>query len=482
MNIFRCNVCNVFEYDQSVGQSSKNIRPNTLPEDFPDQWRCPICGSDKTHLKPYEKVPDSFEKNEDEKGTDKLEKESYLGEWKRHNDPTEQYMDDIHKMAITGKSIIEPMRTTKKVISWDDILIRAVQLGKFPLNDDVEVSTKTVIGSKAKIPIVIDTPIFITHMSFGELSKELKTVLAKGSAKVKTAMGSGEGGILEETITTAYKYIFEYVTNRYSVTDKNLKRVDAVEIKIGQSAKPGEGGTLPGKKVTEEVSKIRGYPAGVDIKSPATFDDIRSKDDLRDKVTWLKEKTGGKPVGIKFAAGHVEADLEVAIYADPDFITIDGRPGATGGATKFIKDATSVPTLFALARARKYLDENGAGDITLVITGGFRRSSDVAKALALGADAVAIGTAALMACACQQYRLCDTGKCPVGVTTQDPRLRSRLDIETSAIRLANYLRLSTEELKAFARLTGNDNVHDLSVDDLVTTNSEISMHTPIKHA
>lgn len=198
-------------------------------------------------------------------------------------------------------------------------------------------------------------------------------------------------------------------------------------------------------------------------------------------MDWLREKTDGKPIGIKIAAGHVQDDLEIATYAGPDFITIDGRPGATGASPKFVKQATSVPAVFALYRARKYLDKKGIKDISLIITGGLRVSSDFAKALALGADAVAIGTAALLACACQQYRLCDTGKCPVGVTTHDPELRGRLKVEFSAKKLENFLRVSTEELRDFARLTGNDDVHKLSTKDLCTTNSEISNHTEIEH-
>jgi len=177
----------------------------------------------------------------------------------------------------------------------------------------------------------------------------------------------------------------------------------------------------------------------------------------------------------------VEADLAVALYAEPDFITIDGRAGGTASAPKFVKESASVPTVFALCRARRFLDENAAKNVSLLITGGFRVSSDFAKALALGADGVAIGTAALMAIGCQQYRICNTGKCPVGITTQDPELRARLDVEKSAGRLANFLRVSTEELKDFARLTGNDDVHKLSVDDLCTANSEISDHTPVEH-
>lgn len=257
--------------------------------------------------------------------------------------------------------------------------------------------------------------------------------------------------------------------------------MDAIEIKIGQSAKPGMGGHQPAEKVTDEISEMRGFPIGTDIIGPSSFEDIRNKEDLKKKVDWLREKSDGRPIGIKLAAGNIEADLEIALYAGPDFITIDGRPGATGAAPRAVKDATSVPTLFALDRARKFFDEKGVEGITLVITGGFRASSDIAKALALGADAVAIGTAALMAIACQQYRLCDTGKCPVGGTSQDPELRSRLQVDISAKKLENFLTVLTEELKDFARLTGNDDVHKLNLGDLCTANSEISDHTEIGH-
>ena len=195
----------------------------------------------------------------------------------------------------------------------------------------------------------------------------------------------------------------------------------------------------------------------------------------------MREATGGKPVGVKFAAGNVEADLEAVLFAKPDFITIDGRAGATGASPKFVKAATSVPSMFALYRARKFLDENGIKDISVLITGGFRISADFAKAIALGADAVAIGTAALMAIGCQQYRICNTGKCPMGITTQNPELRARLDIDNSARMLENFLRASTEELQDFARLTGNDDIHKLTIGDLCTTNFEISHHTAIQH-
>jgi glutamate synthase domain-containing protein 2/rubredoxin len=406
---------------------------------------------------------------------------AFVTESLRKADEIEIHMEDIHAMAETGASITEPMRTRKPVFSWDDILVRGAQLAKIPLNRDHPVNATTTIGPLAKQPLVIQTPILVTHMSFGALSREAKIALAKGSGAAKTATGSGEGGILPEAMEQAYRYIFEYVPNKYSATEENLKRVDAIEIKFGQSAKPGMGGHLPGEKVTREIAAIRGFEEGSDIISPAHFDEIRSKDDLKGVVAWLRATSGGKPIGIKFAAGHIEADLDVALYVEPDFITIDGRAGSTGASPKFVKAAASVPTIFALCRARKCLKERGATHVSLVITGGLRISSDFAKALALGADAVAIGTAALVAIGCRQYRICHTGLCPTGITTQKPSLRARLNIDEAARRLENFLRVSTEELRDFARLTGNDDVHGLSLHDVCTTNSEISNHTEIEH-
>ncbi len=405
----------------------------------------------------------------------------YLTRWKRPSDDREAHMADIHEIAKTGTSVVEPMRTRARVLSWDDILIKGAQLARQPLNKDEPVRTETVIGPRAARPLVINTPLFVTHMSFGALSREIKIALAKGSAAVKTAMASGEGGILEGSIANAHRYIFEYVPNQYSVSDENLRRVDAIEIKIGQSAKPGMGGHLPGSKVTADISAVRGRPEGADIISPARFADITTRNDLKRKVDYLRERSEGRPIGIKIAAGHIEDDVEFALHAGPDFITLDGRPGTTGAALRFVKDATSIPTPVALYRAREVLNATGADGVSLIITGGLRVSADFAKALALGADAIALGTAALMACGCQQYRVCDTGRCPVGITTQDPELRKRLDPDASALRLANFLRVSTDELASFARLTGHGDVHQLSITDLSTANSELSDHTNIPH-
>ena len=181
--------------------------------------------------------------------------------------------------------------------------------------------------------------------------------------------------------------------------------------------------------------EIRGFAPGESITSPAHFRDIRNRDELKAKIDWLRDLSGGCPIGVKFAAGNIEADLERALFAQPDFVTLDGRAGATGAAPKYVKAATSVPTIFALHRARKFLDDHNAGNISLVITGGIRVSADIAKAIALGADAAAIGTAALMAIGCQQYRVCNTGKCPMGIATQDEALRANFNIDKAAQRL-----------------------------------------------
>lgn len=220
---------------------------------------------------------------------------------------------------------------------------------------------------------------------------------------------------------------------------------------------------------------------GEDVISPSKFPGINSVDDLRNLVSELRTRSEGRPIGIKIAAGRIEKDLEFCVAAEPDFITIDGRGGATGASPAIIRDSTSVPTIYALYRARKYLDSINS-DIDLVITGGLRVSSDFAKAIAMGADAVAIASAAMVAAACQQYRICGTGMCPVGMATQDEKLRERLHIDAAAKRIENYLTCSANELRTFARITGHDDIHDLSVDDLCTINRDISEHTNIAHA
>lgn len=458
--IYKCIICGHIHNEEATG-----ILLNELDA-------CPICKHDIS----------KFVEVENSKSGDNIEVNTELSYDKQYakSDKDIRAMDTIHQMAINGESIVAAMYTEFPMPNWDEILILGNQLNPQPLEMDVDVNTQTIIGKNAQKPLVIESPIYITHMSFGALSRETKIALAKGSAAIKTAQCSGEGGILKGEMENAYKYIFEYVPNRYSVTDENLKNADAIEIKIGQSTKPGLGGQLQGEKVTEEIAEVRGKPLGQDIHSPATIPGISTKEDLKELVDELRVRSEGRPIGIKFAAGHIEDDLEHVLYAGPDFITLDGRGGSTGASPKLIRDSTSVPTIFALSRARKYLDEHNS-DISLTITGGLRVSSDFAKALAMGADAIAIGTGAMIAAACQQYKICDTGDCPVGVATQDEELRKRLKIETAAKRVENYLKVSTNELKTFARITGHNDVHDLNINDLCTINSEISDYTDIKH-
>jgi len=392
---------------------------------------------------------------------------------------TERHMKHIHHMADTGNSIIEPMGPEFPLPDWKDITISGAQLSKLPINEDEPVSLKTIIGPKAKYPLEISMPVYVTHMSFGALSKEAKIALSSGSAIAKTAMCSGEGGIIEESMQAAHKYIFEYVQNEYSTTKEHLEKCDAVEIKIGQAVKPGIGGHFPAAKITAEIGLIRNKPLDKDIVTPARYPDIFDAESLKKKVSWLRDLSNGKPIGIKLAAGKIEDDLKIAVAAEPDFITIDGKGGATGSVMKFIKDSASTPTLFALARARKYFIDNNVQGISLIITGGLRVSSDFAKALAMGADAVAIGTAALMAIGCQQYRMCDTGNCPTGIASQNPELRARLNVKSAAERLGRFFDATKKELEVFTRMTGNKAIKELSVDDLSTYDVTISKVTGI---
>lgn len=475
--VYKCSVCGYVFDEEAEGKKLEDL------------GECPMCKQplDKFELVASEEEQVSAGDNDDgaactECGSadDDAIDLSYPKETRKTTGDY-RYMKEIQEMAVNGKSIIEAMGTKMSMPNWDDILIMGAQLNPMPLSEHAPVSTMTVIGKHAKRPMILDSPVYISHMSFGALSKETKVAMAEGSAMAKTAMCSGEGGILPEEREASYRYIFEYVPNRYSVTDENLRRADAIEIKIGQGTKPGMGGHLPGEKVTPEIAQIRNKPLGEDIISPSTIPDVETKEDLRGLVAELRHRSDGRPIGIKIAAGKLEKDLEYVVFAEPDFITIDGRGGATGASPAIIRDATSVPTVYALHRARKYLDAVRC-DAELVITGGLRVSSDFAKALAMGADAVAVASAAMVAAACQQYRICGSGMCPVGVATQDEELRKRLKGEAAAKRVANYLNCCKEELKVFARITGHSNVHDLNLGDLCTISREISEYTDIVHA
>ena len=461
---YKCSVCG-FIFDEALEGKS-----------FAELEYCPVCQQPKAKFIKIESATPVAAKKQ--QTADSL---AYDAQYVRH-DENMRYMSAIHEMAVSGKTIIGAMGTTMSMPNWDDILILGAQLNPAPLLDDDPVTTTVVIGKEAKRPLIAENPIFISHMSFGALSAETKLALAKASSMSGSVQESGEGGILPEERAAANKYIFEYIPNKYSVTDENLRNSDAIEIKIGQGTKPGMGGHLPAEKVTPEIAAIRSKPLGQDIHSPSKFPEIKTKEDLKALVAELRSRSDGRPIGIKIAAGRIERDLEFCVFAEPDFITIDGRGGGTGASPYLLREATSVPTIYALYRARKYLDSVGARNISLIITGGLRVSSDFAKAIAMGADAVAVGTGALIAAACQQYRICGSGKCPMGIATQDPELRARLKVDVAAQRVANYLNVSLAELRSYARITGHKRLHDLSVNDLCTISREISEHTNIPHA
>ncbi len=365
-------------------------------------------------------------------------------------------------------------------ISWDDLVFVPAQLNKRPVDYyQEEISAKTIIGKNSKKPIELETPIIIGAMSFGAISKEAKIVLAKASTLAGTMENTGEGGMLPGEREFSKKLIIQYSTGRFGITEEILKKADAIEIKIGQGAKPGQGGLLPAEKVTDEIAEVRKIEKGKDIHSPAYHLDIKNIDDLRKKVEWLREITEGVPIIIKLAAGDIENDLRLAVKANLDIIAIDGMEGGTGAAPEVMLNEIGIPTLAALARAREVLDKIGAKQ-ELWIGGGLNQGGDFAKALALGADAVFCVTPLLIAMGCIQCGLCYQGKCPKGIATQDPELRKNLNVEEASKNVASYIKNCTEEMKMITGSCGENNIHKLNKGHLRALNSNIAEITKIK--
>ncbi len=364
-------------------------------------------------------------------------------------------------------------------ISFDELVFLPAQLSKRPVDYYREkISSKTIIGKNSKKPIELETPIIIGAMSFGALSKEAKIALAKASKMAGTIANTGEGGMLSEEREFAKFLTIQYSTGRFGITEEILKKADAIEIKIGQGAKPGMGGLLTKEKLTEEIIKVRNVEEGKDVHSPPYHPDIKNKEDLKNKIEWLRGLTGGVPIILKLAAGYVEDDVKLAVEANPDIIAIDGMEGGTGAAPEAVLNEVGIPTLFALAKARKILDELAAKQ-ELWIGGGLTKGSDFAKALALGADAVFCGTAFLVAMGCTYCRLCYLGRCNFGLTTQDPELRKRLNIEEASKKVANYIKNCTEEIKMITGACGKNNIHDLNEEDLRSLSLTVSKITGI---
>jgi len=347
-------------------------------------------------------------------------------------------------------------------VSFDDLIFIPAQLNKKPVDYyQEEVSAKTIIGKNSKKPIELATPIIVGAMSFGALSREAKIALAKASTLAGTMENTGEGGMLLEEREFSEKLIIQYSTGRFGLTEEILKKADAVEIKIGQGAKPGQGGLLPKEKITEEIAKVRKIGKDKDIHSPAYHYDIYNIEDLKKKVVWLRNLTGGAPIIVKLAAGDIENDVKLAIKANPDIIAIDGLEGGTGAAPEVMLNEVGLPTLIALVKARETLDKLGAKQ-ELWIGGGLNTGSDFAKCLALGADAVFVATALLVAMGCIRCGLCYLGKCPKGVATQEPELRKNLNVEEASQKVASFIKNSTEEIKMIAAACGENNIHNLN--------------------
>lgn len=406
----------------------------------------------------------------------------YLGLYARRDDPLEYEMHDIHAYSRGTKEFVEPMGSERRTYpSFEELYFLPGQLASLPLLDDETVETQVVIGEKRAKPLTLRAPMFVSHMSFGALSKEAKMALAKGTALYGTMMCSGEGGFLPESSDLAAQYVFEMASGYFGWTEENITKANGIEIKMGQSAKAGLGGLLPGHKVVGDIAEARGLEEGQEARSPSRFPDINSTQDMAERIAWIRSVNPDIPIGIKFAASRIEADLAAACELDVDWITLDGRAGGTGAAGKHVKDNICVPTVYAIPRARKWLDEHGVDDVKLIVTGGFRTAPDMAKALALGADAIALATAAMMAIGCQQYRACASDNCPVGIATQKMELRQRFDYMVSAQRLANTFEAWEEQMTDFARMCGKRRLSDLTYEDLATTNHDIAQYTPVPH-
>ena len=405
------------------------------------------------------------------------------------NSPIEPHVEFIHALARDGLEKFGhhgPMGAMgvprDDLPTWDDIQILAAQMARKPLLDDVPVGTDLVIGPKADKPLRLELPLFVSDMSFGALSEEAKTALAKGAELAGTGICSGEGGMLPEEQAANSRYFYEFASAKFGYREALVSKVQAFHFKGGQGAKTGTGGHLPGNKVTGKIAKVRKLAPGTPAISPATFTDLVSVDDFHRFADRVREISGGIPIGFKLSANHIEADIDFALAASADYIILDGRGGGTGAAPLLFRDNISVPTLPALARARRHLDSLGRQEITLIITGGLRVPADFIKALCLGADGIALSNTALQAIGCIGARMCNTNLCPAGVATQKPELRRRLDVSVSAQRLQRVLTASSDLMKVMARACGHHHVREFEINDITTWKKDVADLTGISYA
>ena len=409
---------------------------------------------------------------------------------------TPEVINDIHVKAELGRYRMRGFSIFKPIPHWDELVFLPGTLTRFVIEGYREkCDTTTVLGARfAKNPLKLDIPIYITGMSFGALSLEAKMALAKGASMAGTATCSGEGGMIPPERDYSTKWYYQCIQSRYGFNPHHLMLADACEFFIGQGCKVGLGGHLMGQKVTEQVAEMRSLPAGIDQRSPARHPDWLGPDDLSLKVQEIREATDYRiPIQLKLGAARVYDDVRMAAKCGPDIIYLDGAEGSTGAGPHVATEETGIPLMAAIPEARRALEDVGLSDeIDLVVAGGIRNGADVAKCLALGAKAVAIGHSALMALNCNKeipgvtdyegtvgvpagkcYH-CHTGRCPVGITTQDPELRKRLVVEEASERVYNFLTAMTMELQMLARACGKTNVHSLEPEDLAALTVEAS--------
>jgi len=395
--------------------------------------------------------------------------------------PEEPTVARIHELARDGlrkhghHGPMGAMGVPRKDLPhWDDIQILVAQLARKPLMDDAEVSTELVIGPKAKKPLTLKIPLFVSDMSFGALSQEAKTALARGAELAGTGICSGEGGMLAEEQAENSRYFYELASAKFGWDLSLVERVQAFHFKGGQGAKTGTGGHLPAAKVTEKIAEVRGLQAGQDAVSPPTFDVPSTVSQFRKLSDEVRERSGGIPIGFKLSANHIEDDIDFALESGADYIILDGRGGGTGAAPLLFRDHISVPTIPALARARLHMDKKCGRDVTLIVTGGLRVPEDFIKAMALGADGVALANSAIQAVGCIGARMCNTNNCPAGIATQKPELRALVDVDASAKRLSTFLGASVQLMQVMARACGHDHLSEFAQTDLTTWNREMS--------
>jgi len=412
-----------------------------------------------------------------------FDRDAYLGLYAdtSHGTEEEPYTGLIQRYAREGLSktghhgVVDAMGVPRgQLPDWDDIQILTAQLHRMPLLDDEAVGTEIVIGPNAKKPLKLAIPLMVSDMSYGALSEPAKLALARGAELAGTGICSGEGGMLPEEQEANSRYFYELASGRFGFEWDKLAKVQAFHFKGGQGAKTGTGGHLPGNKVKGKIAQVRGLNQGEAAISPSRFPDWADISQIREFADEVRSRTGGIPVGYKLSAQHVEKDIDAALEVGVDYIILDGRGGGTGAAPIIFRDNISVPTIPALARARRHLDSLGRKDVTLVITGGLRKPADFIKALALGADAIALSNSAMQAIGCLAMRACHTNNCPVGIASQKPHLVNRLVVEKSARQLTNFFEASVELMQVMARACGHRHLSDFNLDDLTTWKKDIS--------